>query len=446
MSDTLQRRGPKRTGSIEAQKRAGGVTVYYARVRLADGTRERIRVPEKHIHPAGGMSGEERRELFAMSRQEHEDETGELLAKRRERQAREKAEHEITHGETWTLWFARYLKTKECGEGHRQKSAAVGNKWITSVIGAKPMVALTRDDIEDVRDKLDAAIDAKTIRHATARNAWAVLTSALKAAVGARDRSLRVLAVPLHFGILPPKRGVVRKRTWVYPREWDALVSCKLVPVAWKQLCALALYTGLRPGELEALLWTDVDLEAMTISVSKAVDPAVKGKKKTPKSIAGQRIIPILPPLLPLLTALHKRAKKARNTRGPVVDFISISDDHAAERFRASLKAAGANRPRLTADNETEEPVDFRSLRDTHATWLALEGVSPQIIQRRMGHSSLSTTDRYVKAAETFAVDNVGRPFGELPSEVLETGPQLGHRLRRPPNFSGDLVARVGFE
>jgi hypothetical protein len=78
------------------------------------------------------------------------------------------------------------------------------------VIGRKAIATLTRDDVEDVRDRLDCALDAKTIRHATARNAWGTLTGALKAAYAAKDRSLRVHAAPLHFGILPPRRGDAR--------------------------------------------------------------------------------------------------------------------------------------------------------------------------------------------------------------------------------------------
>ncbi len=90
------------------------------------------------------------------------------------------------------------------------------------------------------------------------------------------------------------------------------------------------------------------------------------------------------------------------------------------------------------ADNAT----DFRSLRDTHAAWLALEGVADRTIQRRLGHASGDTTDRHIKAAESFDVDAIGRPF-----------PPLAHWPGRWPNFEPIpkgfkrlSVARVGFE
>jgi integrase len=177
-----------------------------------------------------------------------------------------------------------------------------------------------------------------------------------------------------------------------------------------RQVCAIAVFTGLRPGELYALLWSDVDLKARTISVSKAIDEAT-GEAKPPKTAAGQRLVPIHAILLPLLEAL----RGASNTR------VLPSHDEArmAGRFRAYLRQAGVTRPRLEADTETEEPIDARSLRDTNATWLALIGTSDKIIQRRLGHASPATTDKYVKAAETFDALRVGTPFPRIPRALL---------------------------
>jgi integrase len=408
--------------------------VYFrARIRLADGSRERVDVPAKAATPAGGKTARERAELYAEWRQERENADGELLAKKRARIANRGAE-------TFDQWFARYLKTKECGASYRRITGNVVGKWVSPVIGTKPVRRLTRDD---VRDRLDRAIDAKEIRHTTARNAWSALIGALKAAYAARDRSLRVLTSPLHFGILPPKRGESRQRPWLYPREWLAFGECEDVPVAFRQACALALYTGLRPGELRALIWADVDLEARTLSVSKAWDAQTKSAKR-PKTSAGQRVIPILEPLMPLLTALEGDPDDL------VLGSFNASEDHMATSLRTYLGAAGVERPRLTADNATEEPIDFRSLRDTHATWLALAGVSDKVIQRRMGHASPLTTDRYIKAAESFATEHVGAPFPNLPAQLggdwaNDWATPVGSPCK-PSGKQGELVARVGFE
>jgi integrase len=59
---------------------------------------------------------------------------------------------------------------------------------------------------------------------------------------------------------------------------------------------------------------------------------------------------------------------------------------------------------------------------DTHAAWLALAGVAGKIIQRRLGHASPTTTDRYVKAAESFDREGVGLPFPPIPTDGLVQG------------------------
>ena len=80
-----------------------------------------------------------------------------------------------------------------------------------------------------------------------------------------------------------------------------------------------------------------------------------------------------------------------------VVTKLATFDERLAGRFRDHLTIAKVTRARLSADNATEEPNDFRSLRNINATWLALADVSPKIIQRRLGHRSGDTTDKYIK-------------------------------------------------
>jgi integrase len=411
------RGGRARTGTTEpAGFDADGKPRFRGRVRLGDGTKgERFDVP-------AGLDESQAR-AYVASFQAQEDALGLLLSRKREAErGKAAAEHKPHDGETCDAWHARFIPTLECGELHRRISTGAWKKWISPVIGSKAIRALTRDDVEDIRDRLDRALDAKEIRHSTARNVWGALTGALKAACSSRDRSLRVLSTALHYGVLPPKKGTSRERPWLYPVEWSALAACELVPLEYRQVYAIALYTGLRPGELRALTWgTDVDLDARAISISKALD-AETGKIKAPKSARGQRIIPIHPNLVPMLEAMKGEAGTL------VVPNLLAGNEHRfAEGFRAHLRAAGVNRARLSADNDTEEPVDFRSLRDSYATHLALTGIGDKVIQRRMGHASASTTDRYIKAAESLDVNAIGEPFPPLPRALsVRVGPAFG--------------------
>lgn len=408
MSETKHKGGPARTGTLDTYRGADGKTHYRGRIRLADGSRFRLDVPD-------GMSEAKSRE-FVAAIQEREDKRGAIVAKKRKAAGRTP-----DGGETVDTWFARHLAAKECGTGYRDTSRCRWRKHVSPLIGNLPIASLTRDQIEGVRDYLDTAIDGG-MSGASARNTWSLVTSAMKAACAAKDRTLRVHAAPIYVGILPPKTTRPRRRPWLYPSEWDALSRCEAVPLAARRLYALALYLGLRPGELRALTWGDVDAAAGSVTVSKAWDHAAQ-KMGPPKTEAGHRTFPIHPELLPLLAAL----------RGADDELVigKTDADRIAGQFRAHLRLAEVKRPRLFALTPTEERVDFRSLRDSYATWSSLEGVPVTALRRRMGHETLETTDRYVKAAESIDGRGIGAPFPSLAHlcacpAVPSIGPSIG--------------------
>lgn len=231
-----------RSGTLEAAEGQDGATLYRGRLRLADGTKSgRFELPE-------GLDESAARAYLA-SLQQAEDATGQLLAAKLDRAREDAARTRTPHAlETADAWFARYLPAKECGNGHRRTTRQWWAMWISPVLGAKPVASLTRDDLEDVRDELDRAIDAGRIRTTTARNVWSIVTSAMKAASAAKDRSLRVHAAPLHFGILPPKRGASRQRPWLFPREWLKLATCEEVPVVERSSSPSLSTPGSGPG------------------------------------------------------------------------------------------------------------------------------------------------------------------------------------------------------
>ena len=75
-----------------------------------------------------------------------------------------------------------------------------------------------------------------------------------------------------------------------------------------------------------------------------------------------------------------------------------------------------------------------------------MTGISDKVIQRRMGHASPLTTDRYIKAAESLATEHVGLPFPVLPVLRGVVRATIGPTWENTPKTPGKLVARVGFE
>jgi len=82
---------------------------------------------------------------------------------------------------------------------------------------------------------------------------------------------------------------------------------------------SLLLYAGLRRGEALSLTWSDIDLEAKTISISKT--RTIKGNKAyikpSPKSVSGYRIIPMPSILVRDLSAHWDASRKQAPAPAP---------------------------------------------------------------------------------------------------------------------------------
>ncbi len=415
---------PPRTGSVEPGRRVKGALRFVARIRLRDGSRQRVTVPAAYSTAAGGRTARERAELYAEARQEREDETGELFEAKKKRQVEEARQRDPNQGETCTRYFGRFVEHRTAiGKVRRARDLESCWKiWISPRIGAKLVASITRDDVEDVRDALDRAVAARKkdggragLSGARARNVWSVLTSMMKEACTSKRRDMRVRADNPCATVQPPDRTGAKSKTFVYPSEFLKLVRCAAVPREWRELYAVACYLYLRPGELRALLWTDVDFQAGVVHVTKAYDEDSKSVK-TPKTRNGVRDVPIPAALVPLLKVMHER-------RGGVAEVLPImqglNENRRAGWMRKHFELAKLDRPRLTEESATTMQINFRSWRDTGITWLALAGIDVAKMQRRAGHDAISTTLGYVKMAEDLT-GSIGEPFPALPPVLLD--------------------------
>jgi integrase len=350
---------PPRTGSVEPFKRADGGVYYRARVRLDDGTRARVDVPEKHATAAGGKSAEERAVQYAAALQEREDETHELLNAKRARDAAEAKKRDASKGETCEGYFARLSSAREA-EGVRDvpNERRMWTRWVSPRIGSRPIAAVTRDEIEAVRDALDAQVRERIkggvdagISGATAQNVWTVLRTTFKEALASRDRSLRVRADDPTLGHKPPLKTPSRQKTFLYPSEVAILLACEDVPREWRETYAVAAYTYARPEELQALTWRDVDESAGTIGVSKAIGGRTGKPKPLPKTESAVRDVPIDPALAPLLKRMRK---EAGDDDAPVLPLLrKVNDKHRAKLLREHLRLA---KSRVRASSRRRRP------------------------------------------------------------------------------------------
>lgn len=303
---------------------------------------------------------------------------------------------------------------------------------ILPALGAlRPLTSITRADVEAFVRQLDDNVMAKRIAWKTAINIFGTCTKLFDDAVNAKKVELRALANRTNpcTDVRGPDRGEHRQSSWLFPREADALLSSAAIPVRWRVLYSLGLYTGLRRGELAVLRVADVVIDAGYITVHKAHDRVTGGTKSTKGKRA--RRVPIEPELLPLLIAMTKDRKHEEL----LID--APPKQKVAEEFRVHLQRVGVTRSELFADDDHRRPITFHDTRHTFATWLALRGESELVIQSRLGHATTDQTQGYIEAAESVGNGNVGAPFGPLPPDLEKAFPNLSKTLQVAESIAG---------
>ena len=153
----------------------------------------------------------------------------------------------------------------------------------------------------------------------------------------------------------------------------------------------LAITTGMRRGEILALRWQDIDMDAGTLAVRQSLEQTKAGLAfKQPKTNKGRRVV-ALPPLAIDTLRRHKAGQaKVRLAMGPAYEDQGLvcaqpngqpwRPDGITSSFHNLVKAAG-----LPA-------IRFHDLRHTHASLLLRQGIHPKVVSERLGHSTISIT------------------------------------------------------
>jgi integrase len=279
---------------------------------------------------------------------------------------------------------------------------------IVPYIGAVPLASLTSAKLDALYRELEQSgyRDGKGERTAeplslrTVRNVAMILGAALKAAASAEPpllaRNPAVKAKP------PTAKEAQAAAPEMNP--WTAeQLGCFLgwarnhsqMYAAW---CVLA-YTGMRRGELLALRWRDVDLDAATVSVRRSVgvvrvkgEPGYlrEGKTKTCKP----RVVDLDPETVAVLRAWKRE-------RGALVLQLARSDavvfgDHEGrfrhpERFSHLFREAQQRCGRMLGE-DAPPVIRVHDLRHTHATILLRDRENAKVVSERLGHANVTVT------------------------------------------------------
>jgi integrase len=179
------------------------------------------------------------------------------------------------------------------------------------------------------------------------------------------------------------------------PKEITAIIAN--LSDRWRPILLTAIFTGLRASELRGLRWGNLDLKGAKLHVRERADRFLEIGK--PKSVAGERTVP-LPPMLVNMLREHQ-LKAGFKTKE---DFVFPTNKGHAQHY-ANILHRGFEPVQIAAkvvDHKGKPKYALHALRHFYASWCINRvqdgglGLSPKIVQQRMGHSSITITmDRY---------------------------------------------------
>ena len=240
-----------------------------------------------------------------------------------------------------------------------------------------------------------------------------------RSALGLSGRRVNLIRATLRVALARAVRQHVVPRnvvTETRPKKQDAAVPEPLDKVQLRTLLTaveghrlealyvLAVTSGARSGELLGLQWGDVRLDASEIYVHQALQ-RIAGRHELvqPKTKAGKRTIQLSPKAVDALRSHRKRQLEERVAAGPewqsvVPDLVfttatgtPLDPNNILRTLHGILERAGLPAQR------------FHDLRHAMASALINDGVSPKVVQERLGHSTIAMTMNVYAHATTTA-------------------------------------------
>jgi integrase len=150
-------------------------------------------------------------------------------------------------------------------------------------------------------------------------------------------------------------------------------------------LVRVAAYTGLRRGELLALRWRDVELAQRKLIVRRSISAnQVAASTKSRKA----REVPIPDQAAVAIGRLRHRD-----------DFVEPDDFVFTNRWGRRIDGSALRRRVARARDATGlRELRFHDLRHTYGSLLVAAGVDLASVKSAMGHSRITTTERYLHA------------------------------------------------
>jgi integrase len=247
-------------------------------------------------------------------------------------------------------------------------------------LGAKPLQKLSRLDVEAWHTVLrNGGLAARTIRQAH-RVLGKALSEAERDTLVAKNVCRQQRAPKVAHSEMTIVQDV--------PGFVDKLRGSRLYILA-----TVALFTGMRLGEILALRWSRIDLDRGVIEVREALEEtkAFGVRFKAPKSKAGRRDVTLPDILVDVLREHRKATLELRLQLGlgklPPDALLFANLEGQPQRPSNVSSDWGDFAQRIGIPE-----ITFHALRHTHASQLIAQGVDIVTISQRLGHAKPNIT------------------------------------------------------
>jgi integrase len=172
----------------------------------------------------------------------------------------------------------------------------------------------------------------------------------------------------------------------------------------WSAFTRLAFYTGARRGELLALSWEDIDLDAATVTIHRnAVE--IKGQRVEQTTKSGKpRIVTIDPDTVQILRSHRKEQNEQRLELGQYWQgrgLVTCKEDGSDPLPKSATQAWARLAKKAGVSGFT-----LHDCRHAHATHLLAVGVPLHVVAARLGHTdAMVTATVYSHVLNSQAVD-----------------------------------------
>lgn len=312
------------------------------------------------------------------------------------RRARDEARHAVNRGtyvppKNWTVgkWLDTWIEAHSVALKPSTAKSYRDNivRYLKPTIGHERLQGLSPSRLSAVFKALyeSGGQDGKALSPRTVEYARAVLRRAMQDAV--MDRIIEVNPV---VGTKRPRVVKPKHTTWT-GAQLHAYLGGLPDSERWATLWTVEAWTGMRRGELLALRWSEVDLEAGVIAVERSVTHVGGERIYGTTKNHERRDVKIDESTLAALKAWRKAQLAERLAWGDAYrgdedllftwqDGRPVRPDFITKEFVKSQR--GFELPRLK----------LHELRHTHATILLRAHVPVHIVAKRLGHKDPSVT------------------------------------------------------